>query len=88
MSQILYDDGFFDDLTRVASSKMEERIFHAIDLLPAVPVLSSTNLPASIAQIYGNHVRKLPVGPFDVIYEILDDGDFLVLGIIHQRAAR
>lgn len=88
MSRIHYAEGFFDDLIQVTSRRIEDRIFHNIDLLPTIPILGSTNLPPSIAAIYGNEVRKLPVGPFDVIYKILDNGDFLVLGLMHQRAAR
>ncbi len=88
MTQIYYDEDFAAELMQVTSKRIEEQIIHDIELLPTVPVLGSTDLPASIKQLYGDHVRKIPVGPFDVIYEILDSGDFLILGLVHQRTAR
>lgn len=88
MSEILYTDGFFHDMLAVTSPKVETAIFHAIDLLPSIPVLGSTNLPESIIAAYGLTVRKMPVKPFDVIYSILDNDDFLILGLLHQKQAR
>ena len=76
MKQIVYADGFFDDLLQVSSEKAEAQIFHDIELLP------------SVRRIHGERVRKIPANPFDVIYKIRNDGDFLILGIMHQRAAR
>lgn len=87
MSEIHYSDSFLVELAQVTSPSVEHRIFDAIDLLPHVPILGSTSLPKAIAQRYGSNVRKIPVKPFGVIYEIRDDGDFLILGLIHQRAA-
>lgn len=88
MNEILYADGFFRDMLSVTSPKVEAAIFHAIDLLPSIPVLGSTNLPQAIIETYGPTVRKMPVKPFDVIYTILDSGDFLILGLLHQKQAR
>lgn len=68
--------------------KLEDEIFDTIDLLPHIAIMGSTNLPDSIATRYGANVRKLPIKPFDVIYEITDDKDFVVLGMIHQRSAK
>lgn len=88
MKQIVYADGFFDDLLQVSSEKAEAQIFHDIELLPSVPVLGSVDAPTSTRRIHGERVRKIPANPFDVIYRIRNDGDFLILGIMHQRAAR
>lgn len=88
MNQIIYTDGFLEDMLQVNTQKLEDKIFDAIDLLPHIPIMGSTNLPDSIAARYGFNVRKLPVKPFDVIYEITDDKDFVILGLLHQRSAK
>lgn len=88
MNQIIYTDGFLEDMLQVQTQKLEDEIFDTIDLLPHIAIMGSTNLPDSIAMRYGTNVRKLPIKPFDVIYEITDDKDFVILGMIHQRSAK
>ena len=88
MNQIIYTDGFLEDMLQVQTQKLEDEIFDTIDLRPHIAIMGSTNLPDSIVMRYGANVRKLPIKPFDVIYEITDDEDFVVLGMIHQRSAK
>lgn len=88
MNRIIYTDGFLEDMLQVKTQKLEDEIFDTIDLLPHIAIMGSTNLPDSIATRYGSNVRKLPIKPFDVIYEITSDKDFVVLGMIHQRSAK
>ena len=88
MNEIVYTEGFLEDMLQVTSSRVEEAVFDAIDLLPYAPVLGSRSLPDSLSRRYGGNVRKMAVSPFDVVYRITDDGDFLILGLVHMRAAR
>ena len=88
MNEIAYTEGFLEDMLQVASPRGEEAVFGAIDLLPYVAVLGSRSLPDSLSRRYGGNVRKIAVSPFDVVYRITDDGDFLILGLVHMRAAR
>ena len=76
-----------DDMLQIYSKKVYEAVFRAIELLPSVPVPRSTDLPDSILTKYGPMVRKMVVPPFLVVYKILDDGDFLILGLLHERSA-
>lgn len=88
MSEIIYTEGFLNDMLEVTSPKVEAAIFNAIELLPSIPVLGSQNLPESIIKTYGATVRKMPIKPFDIIYSTLDNGDFLIMGLLHQKQAR
>ena len=87
MAELLFTDAFMDDMLQIYSKKVYEAVFRAIELLPSVPVLGSTDLPDSILTKYGPMVRKMVVPPFLVVYKILDDGDFLILGLLHERSA-
>ncbi len=87
MHEIIYTDAFIGDMAKVYSEKVRNGIFNSIDLLPVVPILGSTDLPEYIIRKYGSSVRKMPISPFLVIYKILDDEDFLILGLVHERQA-
>lgn len=87
MPEILYTDAFIDDMQQVYSERVYNSIFYAIELLPSVPILGSTDLPDSIQAKYGQAVRKMVVSPFLVVYKILEDGNFLILGMMHERSA-
>lgn len=87
MNEIIYTDGFIDDMVQVRTDKIRDGIFDAIDLLPSVPILGSPDLPDSIMRVYGTDVRRMVVRPFLVVYELVNDGDFLILGLMHERAA-
>ena len=64
------------------------RLLIFIEQLADFPKLESANLPASIVEKYGPHVRKLIVDPFLVVYEIDTTAEVVyILGLIHQRAA-
>lgn len=88
MNRIIYTMGFLEDMLQVESERVENEIFHALDLLPHVPVLGSCSVPSSLQGKYGANARKMAIPPFDVVYAITDDEDFLVLGVVHMRSAR
>lgn len=87
MSKVILTEPFLQQMQQVESARVRDRIFHDIELLPAVPHLGSANLPASIIEKYGHNVRKLPITPFLVIYTELPPDDFLILGLMYGRAA-
>lgn len=87
MRRVLYTEPFLDEMAQVTSDRICNNIFDSIDKLPSVPNLGSQNLPQAIIDKYGRAVRKLVVKPFLVIYKELDNGDFLVLGLMYGRAA-
>lgn len=87
MPDIIFTERFAQDLRRVKSSKMRGKILDVMDMLYQVPTMGSRSLPTSIIEQYGKNVRKLPVSPFLIICQTLDDGSILVLGMIHQKQA-
>lgn len=87
MNRLIYSDGFLEDMLSVESERIETAIFDAIALLPYIPVLGSKGLPSSIERDFGIDSRKISVSPFDIIYKIVEDDDFLILGLVHERSA-
>ena len=88
MPNLMYTEGFTDDMAQVALASKRQEIFHYTDLLSEFPELGSRNLPESIIQTYGNSIRKFVVRPFLVIYEYREAEDAVyILGLDHQRAA-
>lgn len=86
MGDIVYTQAFLEDMLIIESEALENQIFDAIDLLQYVSVLGSRKLSSSISEKYGLEARKIPVAPFDVIY-CIHEGDFIILGLVHQRAS-
>ncbi|WP_172136281.1 hypothetical protein [Adlercreutzia sp. ZJ473] len=88
MSDIIFTENFLEDMLQVRTQHLEDAIFEAIELLPYVPVLGSREVPAGLKRSFGAEARKISIAPFDVIYVPVNKDDFLVLGLVHQRAAR
>ena len=53
MAELLFTDAFMDDMLQIYSKKVYEAVFRAIELLPSVPVLGSTDLPDASRTKYG-----------------------------------
>ena len=88
MPELMYTEGFIEDIVQVELESKRKEIFGITDLLSDFPELGSNNLPASIFDCYGGSVRKLAVRPFFIIYEYLESEDAVyLLGLDHQRAA-
>ena len=88
MPKLVYTDSFAEGYLTVELESKRAEIIESIERLASLPVIGSRNLPASIEKAYGDHVRKLVVKPFDVIYEYDEDADEIrILGIIHAKQA-
>mgnify|MGYP000002211805 CR=1 FL=1 len=88
MPELMYTEGFIEDIVQVELESKRKEIFGITDLLSDFPELGSNNLPASIFDCYGGSVRKLAVRPFFIIYEYRESEDAVyLLGLDHQRAA-
>lgn len=88
MPKILISEGFKCDLLKIETDRMFEAVLGALDLLETIPAAGSRNVPVSIRHRHGNAVRKLVVGPFDVIYRYDEEADVVyVAGLLHQREA-
>ena len=88
MPELMYTEGFIEDIVQVELESKRKEIFGITDLLSDFPELGSNNLPATIFDCYGGSVRKLAVRPFFIIYEYRESEDAVyLLGLDHQRAA-
>ena len=88
MASLIITDGFRADLLTVESDRVFEHILDVVDLLQTVPTMGSLDVPISIRRAFGNGVRKVPIGPFDIV-TLYDEGadTVTVAGLVHQRAA-
>lgn len=88
MAEVRITEGFERDLDIVTSERVLADILHVVEILPLVPTLGSTDVPESIARMFGKGVRKIPANPFDIVTEYHEAEDTVdVLGLVHQKAA-
>ena len=88
MAEARISEGFEEDLGIVLSDKVLDDILRVIEILPTIPSMGSTDVATALAYEYGEGVRKIPVGPFDIVTFYEDEADRVtVLGLVHQRAA-
>ena len=89
MPRLEYSERFAEDLARVTSAKAEARVYAALDNVEAFGEFGSRVVPDSIRRDFGEGVRKVVVGPFDLVYTYYpDDGLARVEALVYQRAAR
>ena len=88
MADLVFTEGFINDMTKVELSTKRVEIMRTIDLLSSFPDMGSRNLPASIRERFGANIRKLVVRPFLVIYEYNQETDAVyIYGLDHHREA-
>lgn len=88
MAEVRITEGFERDLQIVTSQRVLGDILHVVELLPLAPSLGSADVPESIARMFGDGVRKIPVNPFDVVTQYHEAEDAVdVLGLVHQKSA-
>ncbi len=89
MASLVYTEGFVDDVARVELPSKRAEIFHYAAMLADFPEAGSPNVAASVADEFGNGIRKLAVRPFLIVYEYreVDDAVYF-LGLVHQKRAR
>lgn len=86
MADLVFTEGFINDMTKVELSTKRVEIMRTIDLLSSFPDMGSRNLPASIRERFGANIRKLVVRPFLVIYEHNQETDAVhIYGLDHHR---
>jgi len=89
MPRLEYSERFVEDLARVTSAKVEARVYAALDNVEAFGEFGSRVVPDSIRRDFGEGVRKVVVGPFDLVYTYYpDEGLARVEALVYQRAAR
>lgn len=83
-----YSERFATDLAAVSSARVETKILSALDNIEAFGEFGSRNVPESIHARFGEGVRKVAVGPFDLVYTLYPEDDLVrVEALVHQRAA-
>lgn len=89
MPKLKYSERFADDLAAVTSLKVQREIDAALDNIEAFPDIGNANVPVSIREEFGDGVRKVVVGPFDLIYTSYPESDEAVVeALINQRRVR
>ncbi len=89
MPRLEFSERFAEDLARVASGKVEARVYAALDNVEAFGEFGSRVVPDSIREDFGEGVRKVVVNPFDLVYTYYPDEDLVrIEALVHQRAAR
>lgn len=88
MPSMLISDGFKRDLLKIETDRMFEAALGSLDLLEIMPTAGSRNVPVSVRERCDGAVRKLVVGPFDVVYRYDEEVDTVyVVGLLRQREA-
>lgn len=88
MTELILTHNFRDDLKTIYSNGLLDRIEKALNRIQTIPDISSSNVPKSIKQKWGDTVRILPVNPFDIVYTFhVEENLVIVHALIHQRSA-
>lgn len=89
MAKMVYAPRFAQELARVTSSRIEEKIYETLGIIEQVPSIGSRNIPPMIRAEFGEGVLKMVVDPFDIFYEYFESVDTVyVYTLIFQRQAR
>lgn len=86
MARLLFSDRFADDLSRVETAKFERRILENMKNIERFGDIGSGLVPKSIKRDFVNHVRKIAVNPFDLVYTYDPESDTAYIeALVHQR---
>ena len=89
MTKMVYAPRFAEELARVTSLRVEEKIYHTLDIIEQVPSIGSNNIPEMIRAEFGEGVLKMVVDPFDIFYEYFEQAETVyVYTLVFQRHAR
>ena len=89
MPRLEYSERFANDLASVTSAKVEARVYEALDNIEAFEDFGSKLVPESIRREFGEGVRKVVVGPFDLVYTYYPrEGLARIEALVYQRASR
>ena len=76
MPKMIYSDRFIDDASLIWSDKVMSELFTILKNIEAFPEIGSSN------------VRRVVVGPFDLVYEFAEESDTVYIhALVHQRKA-
>lgn len=63
-------------------------LFTILKNIEAFPEIGPSHVPGSVKDEFGQNVRKVAVGPFDLVYEYEKSNDVVhVHALVHQRKA-
>lgn len=89
MPKVEYSYRFAEDLARVASRKVEARVYSVLDNVEAFGEIGSRLVSDSILREFGEGVRKVAIDPFDLVYTYYAEENLVrIEALIHQRMAR
>ena len=89
MPRLEYSERFANDLASVTSERVEKLVMESLDNIELFGEYGSFLLPESIRLEFGEGVRKVVVGPFDLIYTWCPEKDVArIEALVSQRAVR
>ena len=89
MPRLEYSERFANDLSAVTSERVKKLVMESLDNIELFGEYGSFLLPDSIRQEFGEGVRKVVVGPFDLIYTLYLEKDVArIEALVSQRAVR
>lgn len=89
MPRLEYSDRFAADLARIVSDRLERRIYENLDNIEQFGEFGSSFVPPSIAEEFGEGVRRVAVNPFDLIYTYHPEKDTArIEALVHQKTVR
>lgn len=89
MTKMIYSQRFAQELARVTSARVEQKIYDTLGIIEACPAIGSCNIPKMIQAEFGDGVLKMVVDPFDIFYEYFELLDTVyVYTLVFQRQSR
>lgn len=61
---------FIEELSKIYSDRLLNRIRHTLSFLGSFPGIGSTQVCPVLTKIYGEGIRKIPVSIFTIIYRV------------------
>lgn len=89
MPRLEYSERFANGLASVTSERVEKLVMESLDNIELFGEYGSFLLPESVRQEFGEGVRKVVVGPFDLIYTLYPEKDVArIEALVSQRVVR
>ncbi|MGN0286678.1 MAG: type II toxin-antitoxin system RelE/ParE family toxin [Atopobiaceae bacterium] len=86
-AKVLHTQTFEDQLIQIGSLCLVDRVSQIEELLATMPRMGSSLLRPSLTDRFGPGIRKIVVGPYDIIYRYTE-GRVIMLAVISARIVR
>ncbi len=89
MPKVIFSERFLVDVSSIYSGALVAEVMEDVSRIAAFPGLGRVVPPGIVLDGLPTGVRRLPVGPFDLLYVYSKESDELKIeALIHQRMIR